>query len=114
MLSLFQPIGCWRCQVRSLLTPLVGGRFQLCNQCKGQVRLVESAWTTWAQAAGGVPRGVPEASKPAKPVQPSAPTIANLAPPSAPTIAKVAPPSAPTSNVPKADAMRFESVNWRD
>jgi len=83
MRSLFQPIGCWRCQVHSLIARLVGGRFQLCNQCKGQVRLAESGWTAWAQAAGGVPRGVPEVSKPAKAVQPSAPNIATVAPPSA-------------------------------
>ena len=69
MLSLFQPIACWQCQMRSLLTRLVGGRFQLCNQCKDQVRLVEGAWATWAQGAGPVPHGVPKASKPAKPVQ---------------------------------------------
>jgi hypothetical protein len=103
MLSLFQPIACWQCQMRSLLTRLVGGRLQLCNQCKGQVRLVESGWATWAQVAGAVPPRVSEASKPAKPVQPSAPSIA-----------KVAPPSAAAANVPKADAKRFEPVNWQD
>ena len=61
MPSLFQPLACWQCQMRSLLTRLVGGRFQLCNQCKGQVRLVESAWATWAQVAGAMPPKVSDA-----------------------------------------------------
>ena len=100
MLSLFQPIACWQCQIRSLLTRLVGGRFQLCNQCKDQMRLVEGAWATWAQVASPVPDGVSEASKPAKPVQPSAPSIA-----------KVTPPSAATANGPKADAKEIRAVN---
>ena len=102
MLSLFQPIACWQCQMRSLLTRLVGGRFQLCNQCNGRLRQVESAWATWAQVAGAVPPRVSEASKPAKPIQPSAPSIAKVAPPAA------------AANVPKADAKRFEPVRWRD